>query len=237
MLEAQGSYSGCHRLNPQCGRRQSCIIFVNPGDGGNPYSLESHWTAPVTYFGTTYYGGPSGAGVVFRSHEVSYHDRARVFTQSVNVWAICNFYGNRQVVQRHTWVGTVTFKHGITMLGIGTLTGGVAKYTTRTLAVGVDSITAVYGGSTSLAASTSTTLKQVVNKATTTTTLLSSLNPSGRFGQSVTLYGNGQAGIQCYAHGNGDIFKNGTCDSEESAPSLAAWPSTRREPWPSVRIR
>jgi hypothetical protein len=81
--------------------------------------------------------------------------------------------------------GTVTFKNGTGTLGTVALSGGVAKYTTTKLAVGTESITAVYNGSSSFTTSTSTPLSQVVNQATTTTTLASSLNPSN-YKQSVT---------------------------------------------------
>ncbi len=79
----------------------------------------------------------------------------------------------------------VTFMKGTVSLGTGTLGGGSASFTTSALAVGTDSITAVYGGDSTLSGSTSTTVKQMVSKATTTTTLVSSQNPSNA-GQSVT---------------------------------------------------
>jgi hypothetical protein len=53
------------------------------------------------------------------------------------------------------------------------------------LSVASHSITAVYGGSTDFAGSTSPVLTQAVNKATTSTSVKSSLNPS-KSGQSVT---------------------------------------------------
>ena len=85
-----------------------------------------------------------------------------------------------------TVTGTVTFINGSKKLSTVSLSGGVAGYTTATLPVGTDSITAVYNGSSSFTTSTSSVLSQAVNQATTTTTLASSLNPS-TFGQSVTL--------------------------------------------------
>ncbi len=80
---------------------------------------------------------------------------------------------------------TITFMKGRTVLGTGTLSGGSASFTTSTLPVGTDSITAVYGGDANFAPSTSKALKQVVYKAATTTILTSSLNPSN-YGQAVT---------------------------------------------------
>ena len=80
----------------------------------------------------------------------------------------------------------VTFKDGTTKLGTGTLSGGMATYTTSTLKRGAHNITATYGGDTILAASTSTALPQTVQQATCTTILTASPNPS-TIGQSVLL--------------------------------------------------
>jgi len=80
--------------------------------------------------------------------------------------------------------GSVTFKQGTMKLAMVTLSGGVANYTTATLAAGTKSITAIYNGDTNFTASTSAALSQVINKATTTTALSSSPNPS-TFGRSV----------------------------------------------------
>ena len=84
-----------------------------------------------------------------------------------------------------TPTGTVSFKNGTLGLRTVTLSGGVASYTTAKLAVGTESITAVYNGSTSFTPSMSTALSQVVNRASTTSTLVSSVNPSN-YGQGVT---------------------------------------------------
>jgi len=60
--------------------------------------------------------------------------------------------------------GTVTFLDGTTQLGTGTLSGGVATYSTSTLAAGTHSITAHYGGDSNYTAVTSaaTTVTVVV---------------------------------------------------------------------------
>lgn len=81
--------------------------------------------------------------------------------------------------------GTVTFKYGSSTLAKVSLSSGMATYTTATLTAGTKSITAVYSGDLTYAASTSAALSQVINKATTTTALTSSLNPSTS-GQAVT---------------------------------------------------
>jgi hypothetical protein len=60
---------------------------------------------------------------------------------------------------------TVTFMKGKTVLGTGALSGGSAAFTTSTLPAGANSITAVYGGDSNFAGSTSNAVKQVVDKA------------------------------------------------------------------------
>jgi hypothetical protein len=81
--------------------------------------------------------------------------------------------------------GTVTFKNGSSVLATVALTSGSAQVVASTLNVGTRTITAVYGGSNTFAASTGTTL-QIVEKVATVTTLTSSLNPSPA-GQTITL--------------------------------------------------
>lgn len=80
--------------------------------------------------------------------------------------------------------GSVTFKDGSTTLGTVALAGGVAHFTTSTLALGSHSITAHYAGNANFLASVSSALNEVITAATSTT-LASSLNPS-HFGQTVT---------------------------------------------------
>jgi hypothetical protein len=86
--------------------------------------------------------------------------------------------------------GTITFITGGKTLATGTLTAnGTASTTISTLGAGTYSITAVYGGSTEYAGSSSNAILEVVNGAPTTTVLSSTPNPSN-FGQSVTLTAN-----------------------------------------------
>ncbi|HEX4588635.1 MAG TPA: glycoside hydrolase family 44 protein [Gemmataceae bacterium] len=63
--------------------------------------------------------------------------------------------------------GTVTFMDGTSMLGTASLTGGVAMYTTSSLALGSHNITAVYGGTPGFAGSTSPAVNQVIATPTT----------------------------------------------------------------------
>jgi hypothetical protein len=60
---------------------------------------------------------------------------------------------------------TISFVKGKTILGTGSLTGGSASFTTSMLKVGTTSVTALYGGDSNFAGSTSTPVKQAVVKA------------------------------------------------------------------------
>jgi hypothetical protein len=81
----------------------------------------------------------------------------------------------------------VTFKNGSAVLGTVSLGGGSATLSTSSLPAGSFTITATYPGDSTLAASTSPALKQVVNPTTkylTSTVVVSSRNPS-IYGQKV----------------------------------------------------
>jgi Bacterial Ig-like domain (group 3) len=86
-----------------------------------------------------------------------------------------------------TPTGIVDFTNGNTDLTPGgvSLSGQVATFTTASLSLGSDTITATYRGDTDFAGSVSSTLVQVVNKAGTTTTITASV-ASSPFGQHLT---------------------------------------------------
>ncbi len=85
-----------------------------------------------------------------------------------------------------TPTGTVTFKDGSTTLGTRTLSSGVATFTTTSLPVGSNSITAVYGGDGNFNTSTSGALSQTVSQSATTTKLTKNTTTAIHSGQSVT---------------------------------------------------
>ncbi len=85
-----------------------------------------------------------------------------------------------------TPTGTISFYDGATVLGSGTLSGGVASLTTSSLSIGSHNLTAVYGGDVDFTGSTSPVDTQTVNQAATTTALTSAPNPSVS-GQTVTM--------------------------------------------------
>jgi autotransporter-associated beta strand protein len=81
--------------------------------------------------------------------------------------------------------GSVTFQEGTTVLmSVPLNASGQAAFTTAALSPGLHTITAVYSGDSTFAASASN-LTQTVNKANTTTAITSSANPSP-FDNSVT---------------------------------------------------
>jgi hypothetical protein len=88
--------------------------------------------------------------------------------------------------QGGTPTGTVTFMNGTKKLGTATLSGGTATFSYAGLAVGADSVTAVYSGDSSFTASTSAAVTETVSKATSATVLTVSPAPV-TYGQTVTL--------------------------------------------------
>jgi hypothetical protein len=109
-----------------------------------------------------------------------------------------------------TPTGSVTFKDGTVTLGTATLSGGKATFTTNQLGAGSHSLTAVYGGSTTYAGSTSAALTETIHQATTQVSLTSS-GTSAVYGQTVTL----TAKVNVIAPGGGPAtgtvtFKDGT---------------------------
>jgi MYXO-CTERM domain-containing protein len=86
-----------------------------------------------------------------------------------------------------TPTGTVTFAAGATTIGTGTVgSDGKATFTTATLPVGTQAVTAAYGGDANYAASTSSALQRDVALATSMTAIAVSPNPANP-GDSVTL--------------------------------------------------
>ncbi len=154
------------------------------GDGTDPEAGLIFDTAGNLY-GTTSQGGANGQGTVFEvtgtptSTLVASSLNPSIFGQSVMFTATVSSSSG-------TPAGKVKFMNGSATLGTGTLTGGMATFTTTTLATGTKSITAEYEHDGVLfAGSTSPALSQVVTKATSTLNLTSSGNPS-IFEQSVT---------------------------------------------------
>jgi hypothetical protein len=111
------------------------------------------------------------------------------------------------VVSPSKATGTVTFYSGKQVIGKSALSGGTAKLSLSTLAVGSHLFEAVYGGATAYGTSTSKTVTVVVTKTKTTTELSSSgsganvtftakVSPSGVTGHVLFLEGPNGRGIQ-----------------------------------------
>ena len=119
-------------------------------------------------YGTTFNGGSSGAGVVFKvnpsaaattttltsSPNPSTYGQAVTFTALITSSAEAPPDGE-----------TVSFMKGKTVLGTGTTSGGSASFSTLTLRVGTTTVTAVYSGDFYFLGSKSNYVKQVVAKA------------------------------------------------------------------------
>jgi hypothetical protein len=76
-------------------------------------------------------------------------------------------------------LGTVSFYNGSTLLGTGTVnSSGVATYTTSSLAVGPESITAVYSGNAGFATSTSSAVTETITASSTSTTTALMASPT-----------------------------------------------------------
>jgi len=130
-----------------------------------------------------------------------------VFGQTITITATVAGEGG-------TPTGSVTFFDGANAMGSAVLDGtGTAVFPVTGLAVGDRQITAVYGGDTTFAPSTSAVLTQKVDKASTTVALTSSLNPSTA-GQAVTF----TAKVAAVAPGAG--VPGGTVEFRDGATSL-----------------
>jgi large repetitive protein len=104
--------------------------------------------------------------------------------------------------------GSVTFKNAGATLGVGTLSGGTATFTTSSLTAGSHPVIAIYSGNATFASSTSPTLTETVSKYGTSTTVLSSGTPSA-FGQSITFVASVTPIFQATPTGT-VTFKNGS---------------------------
>ena len=150
------------------------------------YAASGSYTVTATWLGSLDYQSSSGTtpltvNGVATTTTLTSSQNPSVFGQAVTFTATVSGSGG-------TPTGTVTFLDGGTSIGTGTLSGGVATFTTSSLAVSNNHvITASYGGNSTFNSSTGslTGNPQVVNKGTTVTTLTSSQNPS-TLGQAVT---------------------------------------------------
>ncbi len=190
-----GNFLGCGTVFKRDTTGKETVLHTFTGTGGDgavPYAGLVRDTAGNLY-GTAAGGGDfacnatTGCGIVFKLAPAA--ATTTTLSSSLNPSTYGQAVTFTAVVASKSGTPpngeTVTFMSGKTALGTGTLSGGAAKFTTSTLKAGTMSVTAVYAGDASFAASTSKAVKQVVGKATTTTAVVSSANPSS-VGQSVT---------------------------------------------------
>jgi O-glycosyl hydrolase len=77
-----------------------------------------------------------------------------------------------------TPTGTISFLDGTTTLGNVALSGGIATYSTSTLAPGTHTLSATYAGTATYLGSSSSSLSEVINALATTTALTATPNPA-----------------------------------------------------------
>jgi hypothetical protein len=171
---------------------------VTFSDGATTLGSGTISSGTATYSSSTLAVGPHSITASYSGDASDSSSASTALTQTVNqagttvaLTSAANpsSYGSSvtltATVMPATATGTVTFMDGATTLGTGTISSGIAAYSTSALAVGPHSITASYGGDTNDTSSSSTALTETVNQAGTTVALASSVNPSP-YGSSTT---------------------------------------------------
>lgn len=174
--------AGTVTLNFGDGSSQA-VLTLSSGTASttHTYATAAHFTTVLTYSGDTNYTGttitgPFTVGQATSGTSVSSSANPSPFGLPVTFTA---------TVTGVSPTGTVQFLDSATLIGSGTLSSGQATLTTSALSPGARSITAVYGGDSNNAGSTSPVLTQTISLSSTTTALASSKNPSD-VGQPVT---------------------------------------------------
>jgi hypothetical protein len=211
------TYDGCRGQTLQSGSGcyEGVSFYPNSIGAGTGYIIVYDNT-PGTYAYSTLTGTGVQAGSVT---SISSSLNPSTYHQSVT------FTAHVVASTAGTPGGTVTFYDGVTALGSGTLSGGLAHFTTVKLGGGAHTISATYGGSPKYLTS-SASLTQQVNVAPSTTKVVSSKNPIA-YGQSVTFTGTVTSGAGTPTHG-GMTFKDGTkvLANVEVANGVASYTTT-----------
>ena len=154
-------------------------------------TLAAAFSATGTHGITAVYGGdaanaPSTSAAVQQTVNAP-TATSTVLTTAVNPAVVAQATTLTATVTGGAPTGSVTFKDGATTLGTAPLASGRASLTASFATTGTHALTAIYGGDTTNAASTSAAISQTVNAQTlSSTTLASSINPSGP-GQATVL--------------------------------------------------
>ena len=131
---------------------------------GSAFSVGSH-SITTSYGGDANFNGSTASGLTQAVNQAASSTALTSslnpsgFGQSVTLTATVSSAGG-------TPTGTVSFYDGATLLGTGSVSGGVASFTTSAFNVSAHGITSVYGGAAGYLGSTSAVLAQTVNKAT-----------------------------------------------------------------------
>jgi sugar lactone lactonase YvrE len=152
------------------------IYYVGPVGGtvattstvlpvGNNQQLCVQWTPNSTY--ATDYNSSSACALV---SDISTQPTTTALSANANpvfIGTLVTFTATvTPTIGTITPTGNVTFFYGSNFLGIGTLSGGTAKFSTTSLPLGSNSITAVYPGDTNNLPSTSAPLVEQVEDFT-----------------------------------------------------------------------
>ncbi len=144
------------------------ITAVYQGDPNFGMSTSSNLTLQVNQDGT--------ASRVASSAKSNVYGQTVTFTATVTAAAPGS----------GTPTGTVNFDDAGTPIGVGTLSGGIATFSTAFFVLGSHSITVSYGGDSNFTGSSSTALSQTVNQAGSST-VVSVAPDSSVYGQSLLL--------------------------------------------------
>jgi uncharacterized repeat protein (TIGR03803 family) len=137
--------------------------FLGP-NGTNPYGIPV-LDSTGNLYGTTALGGTSNSGVVFEVTPPVV--TAATLTSSPNPSTYGEAVTFTAVLTPAPPDGeTISFMKGKTVLGMGLLSGGSARFVTSVLPRGGTRIAALYGGDPRFSGSTSNTVKQIVKDAT-----------------------------------------------------------------------
>jgi hypothetical protein len=147
-------------------------LSVRPLAGGRASLVTSTLTAGPHTLTAMYGGDPSYAGSTSAALTQTVSDPGTTATKTVVTSSANPAKGGQPVTLTATVsgaggspTGTVTFKDGATVLAVRPLAGGRSTLTIRTLSAGTHSITAVYSGNSTFAASTSQPLSESVSAA------------------------------------------------------------------------
>jgi hypothetical protein len=224
--------------------------FTTSGLTGGTHSITAVYSGDANFAGSTspplvqtVNKAASSTSVPASSNNPSIFGSAVTFTATV-----------KPATGSGTPTGTVTFNDGASVLGTGTLSAGSATLTTSGLGAGAHSITAVYGGDTSFANSTSPGLTQTVADfsfsasptaeaatAGSTSTYAITITPQSGFSQTISFQCSGAPMLAvCTAPGSvsptGGSYAPFNITVTTMAQSLVPPGTIVRWPWAGLRI-